>query len=317
MALPHLLGALNEDLALLVGPASFYPLLAGRFPPDTYVPFEKGGVFGLIRGAAALFRCPVDRAILLPNSFRSALMCLLGGVPRTVGFPTDGRGFLLHRRIPLPGESLHQSQVYRHIMEASGLLLPYEGPCVFPLPASRDRALTYWRQEHLLNKTVVAVHPFSSKEPRTWSPRRFRLLIERLSKEGVVPMILGKPGEREKARAMIEGIKGPFIDLTSLNVDLGDVAAFLERASLFIGNDSGPGHLAAALGIPTITIHGPTSPYITGPKGPHSRYVWSSFPCSPCRERFYKECHPGEENRPPCLEAITVEEVWGEVLKAI
>lgn len=317
MALPSILGAVEEGKALLLGPPPFYQLLAGHFPPQVYIPVGKKGQASLMEGASALLRSPADKALLLPNSFKSALTCLLGGVPRTWGLPTDGRGFLLFRKIPPPEKPLHQAQIYRHIVEKAGLLQPWEGPSIFPSQDAREKAKDLWKREELEGREVAALHPFSSKEPRTWLPSRFKALIHKLVEKAIVPMILGSPTEREKTRELTEGIKGPVLNLTHMEVDLGGMAAFIEKTALFIGNDSGPGHLAAALGIPTLTLHGPTSPYLTGPQGPQCQHLWKAFPCSPCRERFFKDCQPGQEERPPCLEAITLEEVWATVIKIL
>ena len=315
MALPSVLGAVEEEKALLLGPLPFYQLLAGRFPPQVYIPMRKKGQASLLEGSLALLGSPVDKAVLLPNSFKSALMCLLGGVPRTWGLPTDGRGFLLFRKIPPPEKPLHQAQIYRYIIEKAGLLKPWEGPSIFPSQDAQEKVQDLWEREKLEGRKVVVIHPFSSKEPRTWLPSRFKALIHKLVEKAIVPMIVGSPAEKEKAQELTKEIKGPVLDLTFMEVGLGEMAAFIEKAVLFIGNDSGPGHLAAALGIPTLTLHGPTAPHLTGPQGPQCQHLWKAFPCSPCRERFFKECQPGQEKRPPCLEALTLEEVWAAVIK--
>ncbi len=316
MALPSLLGSLEEGILLLLGPGPFYSLLEGRYPPDTYLALTKKGWGKVFQGACLLLTRPVDRATLLPNSFLSALMCLLGGVPRTWGLPTDGRGFLLHRKVTLPQGPLHQSQVYRHILENAGLYRPWEGPLIHPPHRAREKAQELWEREGLEGEETLVVHPFSSKEPRTWLPSRFQEIIQRLAKKGLRVLLLGSPMERKKAQDLVAGVKG-VIDITTLDLGLGEMAVLLEKASLFIGNDSGPGHLAAAVGTPTITIHGSTAPHLTGPRGEKAHHIWNAFPCSPCRERFFRECQPAQENRPPCLEAITVEEVWEEVEKVL
>ena len=311
MALPFLLGALEEGDILLLGPAAFYALLEGRFPPELYLATTQRGWKKTFQGARLLISRPVDRAILLPNSLQSAIMSLLGGVPRTWGLPTHGRGFLLHRRVSSPPKGAHQAQVYRHILEETGVFRPWEGPVIFPSREAGDKAEELWRKENLAGRPVVVIHPFSSKVPRTWLPSRFRAILQGLLERRCPVVLLGSPRERDKARALLEGLGG-VIDLTTCNWGVGEMAALLERASLFIGNDSGPGHLAAAVGTPTITIHGPTAPHLTGPQGERARHIWKALPCSPCRERFFKECKPGEEHRPPCLEAIEVEDVWKE-----
>jgi len=316
MALPSLLGALEEERTLLLGPKPFYTLLEGRYPPECYLALTKRGRGKVFQGARLLLTRPVDRAALLPNSLLSALMCLLGGVPRTWGLPTDGRRFLLHRRVPLPPGPIHQAEIYHHILEKADLYRPWEGPIIHTSHQAKEKAQELWNKEGMEGEKVVVIHPFSSKEPRTWLPSRFHELVKRFIQRNLRVILLGSPRERKKAQAILEGLRG-VVNLTALEWGLGEMAAILERASLFIGNDSGPGHLAAAVGTPTITIHGSTAPHLTGPRGERAHHIWKAFPCSPCRERFFKECQPAQENRPPCLEAITVEEVWEEAEKVL
>ena len=96
------------------------------------------------------------------------------------------------------------------------------------------------------------------------------------------------------------------------------LGAVVERCGLYVGNDSGPMHLAAALGIPTVGIYGPSSPDRTSPRGtleaPHLA-VSAFFECSPCREKFFDECPspPTSDRKPPCLAQVSVETVVAEV----
>jgi heptosyltransferase-2 len=316
MSLSSLWGALEQERILLLGPAAFYSLIEGKVPSENYLPLTKKGKKTLLQGARYLFCCDeADRAVLLTNSFRSALMCLLGGVPRTWGLPTDGRSFLLHRKVPSLKDA-HQSEIYRHIIDCAGLYIPWVGASIFPSAMAKQRIYEWWKKEKLAGEKVAVIHPFSSKEPRTWLPSRFKQIVLRLLKEDVRVVLLGSPKERKNAQSILDGVRG-VLDLTCCDFGLGELAVLLGGCSLFVGNDSGPGHLAAAVGTPTITIHGSTAPHITGPRGGKALYIWKSLPCSPCKERFFKECAPGQERRPPCMEAITVEDVWRKVEKAL
>jgi heptosyltransferase II len=92
---------------------------------------------------------------------------------------------------------------------------------------------------------------------------------------------------------------------------LRDAAALLERCRLFVGNDSGPMHLAAALGVPTLGLFGPGSPRSTAPRGSPGSVatLGGDYPCSPCRQDFFRECPPAPTGKPFCLEEIDVERV--------
>jgi heptosyltransferase-2 len=79
--------------------------------------------------------------------------------------------------------------------------------------------------------------------------------------------------------------------------------------ALFLGNDSGVMHLAAAAGVPLAALFGPTSPVRFGPWGARTEVVYSSFPCSPCRQKYFTECEPAPSGKPACIDCITVERV--------
>jgi heptosyltransferase-2 len=97
--------------------------------------------------------------------------------------------------------------------------------------------------------------------------------------------------------------------------DIRQSMALLSLVNLFVGNDSGIMHLAAALHVPLVAIFGPQSETKFGPWGAGSmcRIISKRFPCHPCRQKFFKECKPGPEGRPLCLESISLAEVMEEI----
>ena len=98
---------------------------------------------------------------------------------------------------------------------------------------------------------------------------------------------------------------------------LREFVDLLKKCSIFIVNDSGPLHLAQQCGASVVGIYGPGDPKITGLRSLSSgEVVYHSFPCSPCRQRFFAECEPSQNQKPFCIETITVEEVW-RVVKSI
>jgi ADP-heptose:LPS heptosyltransferase len=159
---------------------------------------------------------------------------------------------------------------------------------------------------------VVALHPGASKPPRGWHARRFAALARGLcEREGAAILLIGGAGERPLLEAVGSTVPPGRLLLPPPDASIKVVGALLERCHLFVGNDSGPMHIAAALGTPTVAIFGPGSPLRTAPHGTAGRViaVTRAYPCSPCRQDFFRECPPSPAGKPFCLEEIDVEEV--------
>ncbi|MFZ4767555.1 MAG: glycosyltransferase family 9 protein, partial [Roseimicrobium sp.] len=123
--------------------------------------------------------------------------------------------------------------------------------------------------------------------------------------------LFGAPGEAamgEELSAMLDGVRhNNLVGKTNLH----ELIAQLQTCSLLLTNDTGTMHLAAALGIPTVSVFGSTEPVLTGPLGPSHRIVRHHVPCSPC---FRRECPFGHYD---CMNGVTVERVAGEVTRAL
>jgi len=165
---------------------------------------------------------------------------------------------------------------------------------------------------------LVALHPGASKAPRAWHAERFADLAQRLRRRiGARFVLLAGPGEEEVVRRVRSGLG----DADSLGPrdapGLLQAAALLARCRLFVGNDSGPMHLAAALDVPTLGLFGPGRPRNTGPRGRPGRVetIGRDYPCSPCRQDFFHECAPAPSMKPFCLEEIGVDEVERAALR--
>lgn len=222
-----------------------------------------------------------DAGLLLPNSIGSALSLWYSGVPRLYGYATEHRGFLLEKSLPPPEHKLHQTEYYLRLAQLFDLT-----PAVYPPEQSPTR-----------NGTVV-LHPGASKPERAWHVERYLKIAEVLSKKGwKVMFVSGEPIATY-----------PYMSL--IKPSLKDFSALLRSCSLFIGNDSGPLHLAQQCGAPVIGIYGPGDPIVTGPRSiTKSRVVYRGFPCSPCRQNFFEECDPAPTKKPFCIETISTEEV--------
>jgi heptosyltransferase-3 len=160
-------------------------------------------------------------------------------------------------------------------------------------------------------RTRVVIHPGARKRLREWRPERFGEIGRRLKELYRAAIILiggtGDEASVENAeRAM--GFKAEF---RSTELSLLELAAILRRSHLFLGNDSGPGHIAAAVHCPTVTLFGSTYPHLWRPLNSEGEVVFKNVPCCGCRQ---ETCIRPEAN---CMDLIEVEEVWEKVAKIL
>ncbi len=243
-----------------------------------------------------------DEAWLLPNSFRAALIAWLGGARWRIGYATDRRAPLLTHALPPPDGTRHQLRDYDALLQARGIE-PDLGPPRLPVPvealALADRAIAAagWPA----GTRPILFSPGSAKAKiKRWPPERFAALADAVAVRGLPCGLLAGPDEIELGARVSAAARAP---LPVLGPDLDPVAlaALLARARLLVSNDSGPMHLAAAVGTPVAAFFGPTDPGRTAAVGPAVRVLDRYLFCSPCH--LYV-CPYGHE----CMEEITVED---------
>lgn len=158
---------------------------------------------------------------------------------------------------------------------------------------------------------VVAVHPAAGTPTRQWRPGYYARLIDLLiADHGVHVVVVGGPGDAGIGGAVMDQVRRADRVICGIGrMELADLFHFLPRCALFVGNNSGPSHIAALLGVPTVAIHsGVVSPQEWGPCGPVSVAVRRDMVCSPCYITRVEDCPRGLA----CLEQLEV----GEVLQA-
>ena len=205
-----------------------------------------------------------DAAFLFHRSRSRAWWTLLAGIPLRIGYNTKGRGFLLTHSIPEPSSTLHRIEYLVRLLHQIGI--PGEAP--FPIFAVGDRAKEFVRQRLGGKKKFAVLNPGGNWSPKRWPADRFArlagLLYENLGLEIVVT------GSLKDKRIAQEIKKKASCDVRVMagETTLEELGALIQAAELFVSNDSGPMHLAAALGTSLIALFGPTSSKITGPVGP-------------------------------------------------
>jgi heptosyltransferase-2 len=247
-----------------------------------------------------------DEAWLLPNSLRAGLLAFLSGANRRLGYATDRRGPLLTEAPPAPPGTRHQLRDYDALLLSAGIP-PDSDPPRLPIPeAAARRAGEALAAAGLGVGDFVVLCPASASTAiKRWPADRFAALSDRLAQRGVACAVAAGPGERELGEAVARGARtAP--PIVGEDLDPVELAALFARARLVVANDSGPAHLAAAVGTPVVAFFGPTDPGRTAPSGAPVRVLDRYVFCSPC---FRETCPYGHE----CMEEITVEDAMRAV----
>ncbi len=247
-----------------------------------------------------------DAAVLLPNSFGTALVAYLAGIPERWGYATDGRGRLLTRSARVPPEIRGHSEVYYYRAMLAGVGLSVSATCDSSLTCPPD-----WHDQgtrHLgpaAGGFIGLVPGAAFGSAKRWLPERYARVADRLGREtGASVAILGARGERAVAEGIASLLRVPGRVLCG-ETTLGGLVGVLSQLRLLITNDSGPMHLAAALGVPVVAVFGPTDWRETAPRGPRCRLVREEVECAPCKQR---EC-PIDHR---CMTRITADRVLAE-----
>jgi len=274
-------------------------IYAGQPFVDRVIPLDAGGGlkdFRAMEGTAIKLRAErLDSALLLPNSFSSAWLAWRAGIPERIGYSRDGRGILLTRKIRVPraGEiPKHESYYYMELLRRAGWCNEAPQITQVRLHVSADALQS---AEDVLKKAgappnrprVALAAGAAYGSAKCWLPERFAEVADRLIDDFRASVILfGTSSERGITSRIAQCMKQPSINLAGLtNVAL--LPALMARCRLFVGNDSGAMHVAAAIGIPVVAVFGPTDPEGTAPLTPHRILVREPVFCSPC---FLRTC---------------------------
>jgi heptosyltransferase-2 len=272
MALPALAVAGRADLVV---PRWLAPLLSLAAPSAALIPFDRGasGLAVLVRRLRA---GAYAEGVLLAPSFSAALAMRLGGVRRRRGLDTDGRRGLLTDPLPrglVAGR--HRSALYWRLVTGAD-------PDAVPTPRIELPVALRARGAALVRAgaaPVVGLFPGGNAPARRWDADRFAALARQLSVAGHHVVVFGGPAETELTRAVAAG---GGVDLGG-RTDLPLLAAALASCDILVANDSGPMHVAAAVGTRTIGLLGAADAAETGVSGPHVRMLQrTDLPCVPC-----------------------------------
>lgn len=257
------------------------------------------GMFDL---AARLRAGKFDLAILLPNSFKTALVCKLAKIPRIVGYERDGRGFLLSDKL-LPAKDRGKfipTPIVRYYMGLAHYLGSQHRDMhleLFVTPAERSAARSIFERSGLEGdlcrpgeqgrSPLVMLNPGAGYgEAKCWLPENFAAVADRLIDEhGATVLISGSPKERRIVDAVQRHMRHAAVDLAAKGLTLGSLKEIVRRCDLMLTNDTGPRHIAAAFNTPVVTVFGPTHQEWSEINFAKERKVAVKVFCGPCQKK--------------------------------
>ena len=294
-------------------PTARLEVLARAWVADFYRALPETDAVGESSGQtkdAAAVRGRFDLAVLLPNSFASAFAVWRAGIPERWGYATDGRGPLLTRRCGVPASVRGRSQVYYYRAMVAGLGLAAEGPPDATLVCPEEWAA---RGAVRLGEDGpwIGINPGAYYgSAKRWPKERFGAAAELVARRlGGRVAILGSEAERPIGEAIARQLRAPARVLCG-ETSLAELFGVLSQLRLLLTNDSGPMHLAAALGVPTVAVFGSTDWRETAPVGERARLVREDVECAPC---LLREC-PIDHR---CMTRVGVERVAKAALELV
>lgn len=285
---------------------------------DEILSFKKPkGLFdrkGSKEAICSLRKGDFDLGLLLTNSFSSAYWLWRGGVKHRVGFATHWRSLLLNTAVPFPAnrEKQHLVLTYKALLEPLGIPLSDTPPCLFLTDKERSEARAKLALHGIIpSDSLIGINPGAAYgSAKCWLPERFRGLTEQLIRYTNLKVVyFGDKAGAPLVDMICDGFPKERVVNIAAQTTLRELFACIERCSLFLTGDSGPMHVASALGVPLIALFGSTSDVATGPyKG--GVVIHKHVECSPC----YKRTCPIDFR---CMKRIETKEVFENVQKIL
>jgi len=280
---------------------------------------DRGGPAVQVRFLRAIRRRRFDCVIDLTDGDRSAILALLSGAAIRIGFNEEHRWRgLLYTSVVQTDPKSHRVERDLEAVRALGIE-PKAGPLVLRTSPQDDEEAAKLLEEVGVGGArgpvapelatgggppLVLLHPGARYWFKAWPAERFAELADRLNKVLGCRVLVGGDASDRGVAEVIRRRARSAPTVVAGRTTLLQLAALLKHCTLFIGNDNGPMHIAAALGTPVVALFGPSDPAVWGPRGGRAEVLYKGLDCRQC---FHPTCKRGEES---CMNQISVDEVF-------
>ncbi len=283
---------------------------------------DHRGIFGILKLSQVIRKRAFDTAVLFQNAFEAAVLVALSNIPTRIGYATDGRGWLLSQSVRLPSQpSLHQTRYYQQLVQTI-IKVPSKDRAPKLVVMANDQVACEKNFSEVFAPSetlLIGINPGSVYgSAKRWLPERFAELGDQ-----VVAQIRKKYPEYSSVRCLLMGGKGeealgmeianrmdsqPI--MLSGKTSIRELMGILRRCAVLVTNDTGPMHMAQALGVPVVAVFGPTDPEATCPSGGGQSVIRTDVRCAPCLLRACPIDHR-------CMTGISTDQVMIAVMKHI
>ncbi len=246
-----------------------------------------------------------DVVIDLTDADRSAFLSFMSGAPTRIGYNRDHRwrGILYTYLVPANYGAMHMVDYHQQALAGLGIKESVGNPEVYGDSwGQQQQEEGGWGDFSAKDQSLVLLHPTARYVFKAWPLERFAAVADWLSGQGMRVGLIGSQSEVLVGQQIVNVSKSKPINLMG-ETHLSQLIALMKQSVLFIGNDGGPMHIAAAVGCPVLGLFGPTDPAVWGPRGSHVKVIYKGLDCEEC---FYPGCSRDEES---CMRQISVEEV--------
>lgn len=253
-----------------------------------------------------------DLGVLLTNSFSSAWHLWRGHVKNRIGFAGNCRSWLLDKAVPFPArrDTQHLVLTYKALLAPMGIPLSDTPPRLYVTENEQEAAKNLLALQNIFpgKHTIIGINPGAAYgSAKCWLPERFRQVTERLLRDPDTAVIyFGDPATAPLVNDICHGLEGSLLNLAG-KTSIRELLALIQCCNVFLTNDSGPMHIAAALDIPLVALFGSTNDIKTGPYGA-GIVIHKHVECAPC----YKRVCPVDFR---CMTRIETDEVYQAVQK--
>ncbi|MCK5241783.1 glycosyltransferase family 9 protein, partial [bacterium] len=268
----------------------------------------------------------IDLALVLHRTPLAGILAAMAGVPVRIGFNWQGGGFAHTHPVPFR-ETKHEIDRHLDCLEPLDIHTKDIAPKLQPPPTASAAATAFLNQQGYPEgkaAPLIAVFPAGGVNPGTrmvtkrWSVQGFQAVCGKLVKNyGARILLIGNQDDVAVGDELVAKQSWSEAVIRSEGkTSLLLLAALLQKCVLFVGGDSGPLHIADAVGIPTVSIFGPTDPALLAPRGEQHRTIHKSLPCAPCYNPVTvkrKNVTVCQEKHLICMETISSTEVMQAV----
>ncbi len=281
---------------------------------DNVLVYERRGLSSVWQQVREWQQRRFELALLFQNAFEAALVSFLARVPVRAGYDTERRGFLLTQPVPVPSWKNERHEIFYYLNLVAELQQRLLGTAPsetlqpkFELEVSaehkREARELLATQNADAGKPLALLCPGSvNSRAKRWPAERYAALADQLAETGAMVALIGSPSELQVSNDVMRLARRPPVLLTG-KTSVAEAMALISIADVLITNDTGPAHIGAAVGTPTLVIFGPTNPLTTRPYGSAGQIIRRQPDCAPC---MLRDC-PIDHR---CMTAITPEEVF-------